>query len=143
MQTRIKELMESAMETISPDATLKEAAQKMASVECGSLPVGTKDNLQGMITDRDIVVRAVAMGKDITKEKVRDYMTPQVCACHENATTDEAAKQMHDNKVNRLIVQDDEGRPCGILTFGRIIRENGDREEVTQVIEWASGRRAA
>jgi len=93
MTTKVQELMKENPEVIKPDATLREAAQKMKEIECGVLPVGTKDNLQGMITDRDIIIRAVAEGKDPAKEKVRDYMTDEAHACKETETLQDAAKK--------------------------------------------------
>lgn len=142
-QTRVRDLMKKNPVMIPPDCTLKEAAQQMESVDCGALPVGTPDNLEGVITDRDIVLRAVAKGKDVNREKVRDYMTADVCFISEDDTTDKVATMMHDRNINRVLVKDRSGKPTGILTFGRLIRQNQDKEELTSVIECAVGKKAA
>ncbi len=143
-QTKVKELMRRNPEVISPDSTIKEAAQKMKFLDCGVLPVGDKDILEGIITDRDIVLSAVAKGKDISQERVRDHMTYQVFGCREEDSLEEAAQQMHDHQVNRLVVRDDSGKVSGILSFGRIIREDADATEIAKVVEYAvSGKKAA
>lgn len=141
--TRVKDLMREDPVIISPDTTLQEAAEKMSAINCGVLPVGTAEKLEGIITDRDIVLRAVAKGKNAGKEKVRDYMTMGVCACQEGDTPDRAAGLMRENNINRVIVEDEDGRPCGILTFGHIIRKNDSMTEIATAIECAVGRKAA
>lgn len=143
MQTTVKDLMKADPKVIPPESTLKEAAQIMASIDCGVLPVGTQDTPEGVITDRDIVLRAVAKGKDVTKEKVRDYMTQQVFFCNEGDTLEEAAQTMHEHHVNRLLVRDSSGKMCGILSFGCIIRKDGQMEDIQKVLECTVGKKAA
>lgn len=135
---QVKELMESHLELISPDATLTEAAQKMKEVDCGFLPVGGDNAPEGVITDRDIVIRAIAAGKDPTKTKVRDCMTPDVCACQETDTLEDAAGMMNENNVSRLVVMDVDDNICGVLTFGRMIRSNDNKEQTSNVVEKAT-----
>jgi len=151
MQTTVKELMRANPETISPNSSLKEAAQKMESIDCGVLPVseeesteeGGESGIMGIITDRDIVLRAVAQGKDVTKEKVRDYMTQQVFYCGEDDTLEDAAKVMHEHHVNRLVVKNKSGRMCGILSFGCILRKDSRMQEIHKVLECTVGKKAA
>lgn len=142
-QTKVKDLMKEDPVIISSSATLKEAAQKMKSVDCGVLPVGTWDKLEGMITDRDIVIRAVAESVDITSARVCDYMTTDVYYCSENDTLAQAAEQMHKNNVSRLVVRDNSGKACGIITFGRILREDESLKEIGKVVECAIGKKVA
>lgn len=141
-QTMVKELMTAYPVLIDPDASLQEAADKMREIDCGVLPVGTNKQLQGIITDRDIVVRAVARGQDIRKEKVRDYMTDEIFFCKEDDTLEQAADLMGKHKVSRLIVKDKAGTVTGILTFGCILREDSDMEEITSVVMHATQRAA-
>lgn len=141
-QKQVKDLMESEAVMIRPDATLQEAAAKMKEAGCGFLPVGTAESPQGIITDRDIVIRAVAEGKDPSREKVRDYMTTDVCVCRESDTLEGAAKTMGDNSVSRLVVEDNNGKMCGVLTFGRLIRSNNNKDETSNVVEQATGKAA-
>lgn len=142
-QTKVKDVMTPNPVLISPDSSLREAAQKMEAVGCGVLPVGSDNQPEGIITDRDIVIRAVARGKDVSSEKVRDYMTSDVCFCEEGHTLEEAAELMNRNQVNRLMVKGEAGDMSGILTFGCILRKDADREEVSNIVECALGRKAA
>jgi CBS domain-containing protein len=141
--SQVKEVMKEEPVMISPDATLEEAARKMKENECGVLPVGTEDKIQGIITDRDIVIRAISEGKSPATERVRNYMTPEVCSCEESDTIMEAAEKMHDNNVSRLVVKDAEGKACGILTFGSILRKKDDQAEVSDIVACATGKKAA
>lgn len=136
---KVKELMETNLVLISPDATLAEAAQKMKHADCGFLPVGENNQPLGIITDRDIVIRAIASGKSPEEAKVRDFMTDDVCCCKDSDTLADAAKVMSDNKVSRLVVKDSSGAICGVLTFGRIIRNNENRAETSQIVDTATG----
>lgn len=137
---KVKDLMESELELISPDATLAEAARKMKECGCGFLPVGAEDSPEGIITDRDIVIRAVAEGKDPTKVKVRDCMTQDVCACKDSDTLEDAARMMSENNISRLVVKNDGETICGVLTFGRMIRTNDNPQETSSVVEKATGK---
>ena len=142
-KTKVRELMKSGLALISPDATLHEAARRMQEVNCGFLPVGSNDRPEGIITDRDIVVRAVSQGKNPVQEKVRNYMTTRIFGCREDDTLEEAAKIMNQNNVSRLIVKNSSGKTTGVLSFGRIIREDSNQEELGRVVCCATGRKAA
>lgn len=136
---KVKELMETNLVLISPEATLAEAANKMKQADCGFLPVGENDKPLGIITDRDIVIRAIAQGKSPQEVKVRECMTDDVCSCTESDSLADAARVMSENKVSRLVVKDAKGAMCGVLTFGRLIRNNDNREETSAVVDAATG----
>ena len=78
---QVKEIMTCTVETINSDASLVEAAQKMRSLEVGALPVWENDELIGMITDRDVTIRAVAEEKNPSSTTVKEIMTADVCCC--------------------------------------------------------------
>jgi len=143
MKSKVKTVMKYDPHIISPENTLKEAAQKMASVGCGALPVATQDNPMGMITDRDIVIRAVAKGKDVNTEKVRDYMTSELFFCNADDSLEEAAEQMHRNHVSRLAVIDKHGKITGMLSFGGILRKHSDTREIADITLCAVSKKAA
>ncbi|MGZ9097513.1 MAG: CBS domain-containing protein [Micavibrio sp.] len=134
----VKDLMTPNPVLIDPDATLQEAAESMKSVDCGMLPVGVKDNLEGVITDRDIIIRALAEGKSSAQAKVRDFMTVKVYACNENDTLDAAADKMRTHKVGRLVVKDNSGKVTGVLSFGGILRKEADAMEISNVVKHAT-----
>jgi CBS domain-containing protein len=143
MHTKTKELMTPNPEIISPEATLAEAAQQMNETECGVLPVGIPNRLEGIITDRDIVIRAVSKGKNVNREKVKDFMTPVLHYCNEEDTVEDAAGMMQKHRIARLVVKDRAGNITGILTFGRILRQEDDIDEIAEVIQCATGKKAA
>ncbi|WP_235068306.1 CBS domain-containing protein [Micavibrio aeruginosavorus] len=140
--TTVKEIMTANPVIISPETSLKDASIKMIAIDCGILPVGTKDNITGIITDRDIVIRAVANGKDTSKEKVVNYMTRVLYTCGENDSLEEAADLMRENNVSRLIVTNGSGAVTGILTFGHILRNDANPLEVSKVVQHATRVRA-
>ncbi len=140
--SRVKELMEANVSFIDPNSTLDEAAKQMKELNCGVLPVGDTNRLEGIITDRDIVLRAVAEGKNMTQERVRDYMTNDVHACSEDDLLKDAATMMRERMINRVMVKDSRGNISGILTFGRILRSDEDMGEITDVIECAVGEKS-
>jgi CBS domain-containing protein len=143
MSTKVQELMTANPVMIAPENTLAEAAERMKAVGCGVLPVGTPDMPLGVITDRDVVIRAVAEGKDPREEKVADHMTPELVCCRLDETVEQAAARMGENGVSRLAVKDGDGKICGLLTFGAIVRKNQSAAEIGRAIERAVGGKAA
>lgn len=139
---QVKDLMESNLARISPDASLEDAARKMKETDCGFLPVGDEKETQGIITDRDIVLRAIAAGKNPADVKVSECMTSQVCACKDSDSLEDAAKAMSEYNVSRLIVKDSKDNICGVLTFGRIIRTNDNKQETSDVVQKATAHAA-
>jgi CBS domain-containing protein len=103
----------------SPDDTIQQAARMMAECDAGALPVGEHDRLVGMITDRDIAVRAVAQGKGADC-RVRDVMTPDVKFCFEDEDLTHVARTMGEQQVRRLPVVNRQKRLVGILSLGDI-----------------------
>jgi CBS domain-containing protein len=142
-QTFVKDVMTPNPKVISRNTTLREAAQVMAQLECGVLPVGQGEDIEGIITDRDIVIRAIAKGVDVNTENVARVMTDDVCYCEAGDSLQEAAKKMGREQVNRLLVRDKNGSLCGIVTFGSMLRKDDDLEELTEIVACAHGKRAA
>ncbi len=135
--TRVKDIMSDKPVFILPHDTLKQAAQRMQKNDCGFLPVGTSAHTLGIITDRDIVIRAVAVGKDVNTEQVDDYMTARIYGCNEDDFLEDAAERMRAHKISRLIVRNDEGKVTGILSFGGIPRKTADAGEISNVVKHA------
>jgi CBS domain-containing protein len=117
---KIKEVMNSTVETIEPDATLRVAAQKMKELDVGSLPVCEGDKIVGMVTDRDIVVRSTADGAEPNRAHVREVMTPEVVCCTPEQDVKAAAQLMEEKKVRRIPVVDGQQHPVGILSLGDV-----------------------
>src|SRR2546421_1002274 len=101
---QLKDVMTPGVEVIAPEASLYEAAQKMKSLDVGPLPVCDGERLVGMLTDRDITVRATSEGKDPKTTPVRDVMTEDVKYCFEDDDVQVAAEIMAKAQIRRLVV---------------------------------------
>jgi CBS domain-containing protein len=120
----VNEAMSSDVKIASPDQSIKDAARMMAEIDAGSLPVGENDRLVGMITDRDIAIRAVAAGKPPTTP-VREVMSSEVKYCFEDDELDDVADNMADVKLRRLPVLNRDKRLVGIVSLGDIALVDG------------------
>jgi CBS domain-containing protein len=141
---QIKEIMTKEPSFVSPDDTITQAAQKMKEIDCGVLPVGTdKDHCVGMITDRDIVLRVLAKGKDPKQATVKEAMTKEVHCCHEEDNLDKAAQLMREHQVNRLLVKDASNHVTGIITFGAMLWKTNNASEVGHMLDHAAPRKLA
>ena len=136
---KLSSIMTGGIETIGPQATLAEAAKKMASQDIGSLPVcAERRTVVGIITDRDITVRAVARGMDPNQTRVEDVMTRDVLSCSSDAEVEDACELMERRQVRRLLVTGDDDMPVGIVSLGDIalcLRENQSGEVLRKVSE--------
>jgi CBS domain-containing protein len=135
---QVKEVMSRGVECVSPDATLQEAARKMKDLDVGPLPICDNDRLAGMVTDRDITVRAVAEGKDPRNTRVRDVMTPGINYCFEDDDVAHAAQQMKDKQIRRLVVLNRDKRLVGIVSLGDLAVEAGDGHLAGDTLERVS-----
>lgn len=106
----------------SPDQTIGEAAMIMAEIDAGALPVGDGDRLVGMLTDRDIAVRAVAQGRG-PDTRVRDVMSSEIKYCYNDDDVDEVIENMGDIKVRRLVVLNRDKRMVGIVSLGDLAKD--------------------
>src|SRR5688572_9174537 len=116
---QISGVMTRTVRTITPDETIRQAAKMMAGIDTRAIPVGDNDRLVGMITDRDIAVRAVAQDKG-PETKVRDVMTPDVKYCFEDEDVDKVVKNMAEIQVRRLPVVSRDKRLVGTGSLGDI-----------------------
>jgi CBS domain-containing protein len=136
-QTRVYQLMTPFPVFVSPFSSLQEAARLMRNRNCGILPVGTPEEVLGVLTDRDIVVRALAESLDPASERAGDHMTDAAYTCHRDDTLEQAANLMNRHQVSRVLVKDDDQRIVGILSFGCILRKDRNMREVADVVALA------
>lgn len=127
---KVEELMTRDPATVRPESTCTEAAVLMKNKDCGSLPVVQDGRLVGIVTDRDIVLRAVAGKKDPARVPVSEIMTAAPATIASATRAEDASKLMSEKQVRRLPVVDG-GRLVGILTIGQLAR----RESVNAVGE--------
>jgi len=114
----ISAVMTRDVKVASPEDTLQKAAQLMESNDFGLLPIGENDRLVGMLSDRDITVRAVARGLAPNRCKVRDVMSCEVKYVYDDETIEDAARNMSELQVRRLPVLSRDKRLVGIVSLG-------------------------
>ncbi|MGE0822091.1 MAG: CBS domain-containing protein [Candidatus Binatia bacterium] len=131
---QLKEIMSPDVERIQKDLTIKDAAQKMKSLDVGMIPVYNGDRLVGMITDCDITVRAVAAGYDPNTTPINAVMTPEVVYCYEDQTIEEAAKVMEAQQIRRLIILNRDQRLVGIVSLGDLATHSGSKEAASEAL---------
>ena len=121
---KVSEVMTKDVRLIEPTQSIREAARLMAEMDAGIVPVREGDRLVGMITDRDIAVRAVAEGNG-PDTPIREVMTDDVKYCYEDDDTGDVARNMADIQVRRLPVLTREKRLVGIISLGDMAMSDG------------------
>jgi CBS domain-containing protein len=121
---QVREAMSEDVRIVNPNQSIREAAVLMAKIDAGGLPVGENDRLVGMITDRDIAVRAIALGMG-PDTAVRQVMSEDVKYCFEDDDVGEVAQNMSDIKVRRLPVLSKDKRLVGIVSLGDLALADG------------------
>ena len=130
---KIAEVMTPNPEVVTPEQPIQEAARRMLDADTGALPVGDGDRLIGMVTDRDITVRAVAEGRG-PDTPVRDVMSEKLLFAWDDQDVDEVAIQMSDAQVRRFPVLSREGeRLVGIVSLGDLARSDDDDRQAAEV----------
>ena len=113
---KVRDMMTRDVYVARPNQTIRDVAGMMGNIDAGVLPVGDDNRLLGMITDRDIAIRAVGQGKG-PQTLVQDIMSPEVKYCYEDEDTEHIAKNMADQQIRRLPVVDRNKRLVGILSL--------------------------
>lgn len=121
---KVRDAMTRDVRLVRPEQTLQDAARLMAELDIGCLPVEENDRMVGMITDRDIAVRAVAEGRN-SQTPVRDVMSRNVKYCYDDQSVEEVTRNMADIRVRRLPVVNRNKRLVGILALGDLAIEEG------------------
>lgn len=125
---RIRDVMTKDVEWAAPSMDLRKAAELMRDNDLGALPIGENDRLIGMVTDRDIVIRALPNGRDLDSMTVRDVMTDKVLYCYEDQDAEDVADNMGDNRVRRLPVLNRDKRLVGMVSLGDIARKGAKKD---------------
>ncbi len=131
----VSEIMTTDFEMIDGTASLTEAAEKMKSLNVGFLPVREGTRLAGLLTDRDIVIRGLAEGRDPGSMQVKDILSSDVVYCYDDDSVEDAARLMEDNQIRRLIVVNHDQTPVGILSIGDIAVKSGQEELAGEILE--------
>lgn len=136
---RVVDIMATEVQFLAPDASVQEAATLMGELDVGALPVGSPSDLQGVVTDRDILYRVVAEGQS-SQTRVRDVMSRTVFACLDTDDVATAMDMMGAYHIRRLPVRNAEGSVVGWVTLTdiskRLLEESG---AVRQALQTVSG----
>ncbi len=117
---KIREIMTTNVECVSPNTGIQELANTMKTLDVGFVPICENDRLVGTVTDRDIVVRGCAGGQDITTCKASDIMTKGVFWCFEDQDIKDVAKRMREKDVRRMLILNESKRLVGVVSIGDI-----------------------
>jgi CBS domain-containing protein len=117
---KVREMMHKGAECVAPNAKLQAIAEKMRDYDVGSIPVCEAGKILGMVTDRDIAIRALANGKDVSKLEAKDVMSKDVIYCRDTEEAEDAIRIMEDNQIRRLPVLNDAKQLVGMVSLGDI-----------------------
>jgi CBS domain-containing protein len=125
---KIKEIMTHDVEIIHPNDTLQAAARKMRDRDIGFLPVYDGDELVGVLSDRDIIIRAIAEGMDPKAKVGRALVTAPAIYCFEEQSVDDATDLMHDNQIRRLVILSrGDNQLAGVISLGDLAMNVDDK----------------
>ncbi len=130
---KLKDVMSRDVQVISPDDTIKEAAQHMRKGNFGMMPVGEDDRMIGAISDRDIAIRAVADDKG-PGTKVREVMSERIVWAYEDDSVDDAVKLMSEHQIRRLAIVNADKRLVGIVALGDFAVVSADIEAAGEAL---------
>ena len=133
---KVKEVMTGRFETIESTQSLEDAAKKMTTLGVGILPVEEANEIVGLVTDRDIVVRGLAEEKDPTLTSVSEVMSKGLIWCYEDDDIEKAGHLMEERKVRRLLVCDQNDVPLGIVSLGDIATRCHQEQFSGEVLEY-------
>ncbi len=117
---QVSEAMHNGVEWVAPDVPIAQLARTMKEKDIGAIPVGENDRLIGMVTDRDIAIRAFANGRDPTSLTARDVMSAGIVYCRTDEAVEDAVRIMEMKKIRRLPVINNDKRMVGMLSIGDI-----------------------
>lgn len=137
---KISEIMSRDVTIASPDETIRDAARKMRDIDAGALPVGEGDRLIGMVTDRDLVVRALADGRS-PDTPVRTVMSTELRYVFDDETTDSLGDNIECNRVRRFPVLNRDKRLVGIVSVGDLAARSQDRGNIAAALHAVSSNR--
>ena len=127
---QVKEVMTSQVESITPDSNLEQAAQKMRELNVGSLPVAANDQLLGILTDRDIVVRCIAQGQSPKQVQAQSVMSEHVEFCRPEEPIENAVQKMKEKQIHRIPVVNEDYHLQGIIALADLATRDGHYQEL-------------
>lgn len=135
---KLKDIMTPYVESVAPEATVQDAAIKMKDLNVGAIPVCDEGALVGMLTDRDMVVRVLAEGRDYKDVTVSEAMTPDIVYCFEDDDTEKASQMMADRQIRRLPILSRDEKLTGIVALADLATRGSETQTSRQVLEQVS-----
>ena len=132
---KVREIMSSHVIQISDNANLVKAVEMMQSADVGTLPIQKNNQTIGLITDRDIVVRAISAELDLKTTPAREVMTPEVLCCSEDDEIETAERIIEENKVHRLVVLGRYNSVVGVISLGDLVLKTSNEHLAYRALE--------
>lgn len=132
---QVREIMTTPATRVTPDTPVRDVASVMRDDHLGALPVCDGDRVIGMVTDRDIAVRAIPFDHPLDALPVREVMSEDACCVHQDDPVEEAARQMADHQVRRIPVLDADDFLVGMISLADIARKCSDKKPAEDAIE--------
>ena len=132
--TQIRDVMTRDVRTVSSGLTVQRVAQCMDELNVGAIPVFDGQKLIGMVTDRDITVRAVAANKSPEECKANDVMSTNVRWCYDDQDVDDVLDEMRDSQIRRVPVMDRQHKLVGIVSLGDLAERSGEPPRVAETL---------
>src|SRR5258705_9437479 len=131
----LKDIMSRNVEVVSAGASLRDAARKMKELDVGLIPICDGDRLKGILTDRDITIRATAHGRNPKETKVTEVMSTDIAYCLEDQEVEEAVSLMEARQIRRMPILNQDKRLGGIVSLADIAIHVGDRDLSGETLE--------
>jgi CBS domain-containing protein len=131
---KVSDVMTRTVDFLDPGETVQSAATRMAELDVGAILIGSADAIEGILTDRDIIVRVVVEGRHPAEVLARDVMTPDVVACRAADSVEEAFAAMREGQFRRMPVLDDDGKPIGVVTLSDLAKNVESPEKLTETL---------
>ncbi|HEX9903834.1 MAG TPA: CBS domain-containing protein [Propylenella sp.] len=126
--------MSRGIEPVAPSATVQDAAIHMAEYDVGAVLVGTKETLEGVLTDRDIILRVVVDGRNPSEIAVADVMSSTLFSCKEDDAVEAVLTEMRERQIRRMPVMDNDGKPVGVVTLGDLTKAVPSPEQMRELL---------
>lgn len=135
---QLRDIMSRTFECVSQTDMLRDAAKKMRDLDIGMLPVEKDGNVVGILTDRDITIRATATGSDPNTTPVSDVMSKEIFSCGEDDKLEQAAHIMEEHQIRRLMVKNKSGKFVGVLSLADLARHRETEALSEEILEEVS-----
>lgn len=131
---RVAEVMTQGLDPVEPSASVQAAATQMAELDVGAVFVGSPEALEGVLTDRDIILRVVVEGRRPGEVTVREVMSATLYTCKEDDSVEDVLAEMRERQIRRMPVLDAEGKPVGVVALSDLARAFSGPEQVQEAL---------